>query len=126
MNKNIRQKDLSNAEKRMYNQLSLDPKIKINCAIDCEAALDDAHRSLSGQFFFFFIAIFFATPAVFVVFADRFFWEVFLFFSTLSALFTFAAFEYRKKHLVQHPRAIMAYRNERFGDEENTATEKSS
>jgi len=126
MNKNIRQKDLSNAEKRMYNQLSLNPKIKIDCATDCDAALDDSHRSLKGQFVFFFFGIIFAIPAVFHVFADQFFWGIFLFFSALSALFTFTAFEHKKKHLVQLPRAIMAYKNERFGDEENAATEKSS
>jgi len=126
MNKNIRQKDLSNAEKRMYNQLSLNPKIKINCVTDCEAALDNAHRSLNGQFVYFFFGILFAIPAVLFIFVGLHMWGLSLFLSALSALATAAAFEHRKQHLVQLPRAIMAYRNERFGNEENTSTEKSS
>jgi len=116
MNKNIRQKDLSNAENRIYNLLSLNPVIKINCATDCDAALNYAHRSLNGQFVYFFFGIIFAISAVF---ADQFFGGVFLFFSAISALFTFAAFKHRKKYLVQVPRAIMAYKNERFGSHSN-------
>jgi len=118
MNKSIRQKDLSNAEKRMYNKLSLDPRIKINCATDCDAAIDDSHsHPLIKLCFHALPGAICAIAAILHIFADQFFWGVFLFFGVLSAFFIFSTYSHRKMRLVQLPRAILAYKNERFGNE---------
>lgn len=123
MNKNIRLVDLSKAERKLYNMIP-NHQISLNSAVDCDAMIDE---SLTAWAIFVVPVI---TSFVFTIITFALLVAGFGFGSlipgAMSALCILSYFQTRKKARISFPRALTAYKNERFGNEENTSTEKSS